>query len=214
MSKEIYCRAIIDPKEIHAKAELGQTVRFYESGPSATRHTIYFEFEDETSTTFYAYYDNTFVGNAITATTPATYDSKTVTSAQLDGVEWYSYSSSDIPLNTQLIDFTKVTNDYIVSASYLDGVEFQFEWASVSDYTLIDPSMTFSYMGASQFDVCFYDSTKAFISGFNIGEDTGSSDQIAIGTLTPAKIPANAKYVRIDSFSNPDNTELSLIRTA
>lgn len=64
------------------------------AAPSATRHTIYFEFEDETDLTIYAYYDAAFVGNAITATTPATYDNKTVTLAQLDGVTWYSYTPS------------------------------------------------------------------------------------------------------------------------
>ena len=63
-------------------------------GPSATQHTIYFEFTDETNETVYAYYDDTFVGDAITATTPATKGQKTVTLAQLDGVTWYSYSPS------------------------------------------------------------------------------------------------------------------------
>ena len=67
------------------------------SAPSATRHTLYFEFEDETTATVYAYYDSAFIGNAITATTPTTYDSKTVTSAQLDGVEWYSYTPEPTP---------------------------------------------------------------------------------------------------------------------
>lgn len=67
------------------------------SAPSATRHTLYFEFEDETTATVYAYYDSAFIGNAITATTPTTYDSKTVTSAQLDGVEWYSFTPTPTP---------------------------------------------------------------------------------------------------------------------
>lgn len=62
------------------------------SAPSATRHTLYFEFEDETTETEYAYYDDSFISSAITATTPTTRSSKTVTSAQLDGVEWYSYT--------------------------------------------------------------------------------------------------------------------------
>lgn len=66
------------------------------AGPSATRHTIYFEFEDETAATIYAYYDSSFVGNAITATTPTTYDNKTVTLAQLDGVTWYSYTPAPV----------------------------------------------------------------------------------------------------------------------
>ena len=67
------------------------------SAPSATRHTIYFEFEDETTETEYAYYDDAFIGSAITATTPTTRGSKTVTSAQLDGVEWYSYTPTPTP---------------------------------------------------------------------------------------------------------------------
>lgn len=62
------------------------------SAPSATRHTLYFEFEDETTETEYAYYDDSFISSAITATTPTTRNNKTVTSAQLDGVEWYSYT--------------------------------------------------------------------------------------------------------------------------
>lgn len=60
--------------------------------PSATQHTIYFEFEDNTNTTLYAWYDETFVDDAITATTPTTYGGKTVTLAQLDGVTWYQYT--------------------------------------------------------------------------------------------------------------------------
>lgn len=65
--------------------------------PSATRHTLYFEYEDETTETEYAYYDDAFIGSAITATTPMTRNNKTVTSAQLDGVEWYSYTPAPTP---------------------------------------------------------------------------------------------------------------------
>lgn len=60
--------------------------------PSATAHTIYFEFSDSTDTTITAYYDSTFISDAITATTPTTYGQKTVTLAQLDGVTWYQVS--------------------------------------------------------------------------------------------------------------------------
>lgn len=67
------------------------------SAPSATRHTLYFEFEDETTETVYAYYDDAFIGSAITATTPTTRGGKTVTSAQLDSVEWYSYTPEPTP---------------------------------------------------------------------------------------------------------------------
>lgn len=67
------------------------------SAPSATRHTLYFEYEDETTETVYAYYDDALIGSAITATTPTTHNNKTVTSAQLDGVEWYSYTPAPTP---------------------------------------------------------------------------------------------------------------------
>lgn len=58
--------------------------------PSATQHTILFEFSDGTDITITAYYDSTFISDAIRATVPTTYDSKTVDSASLDGVAWYT----------------------------------------------------------------------------------------------------------------------------
>lgn len=104
--------------------------------PSATRHTILFEFEDETSTTIYAYYDSSFVGNAITATTPATYDSKTVTSAQLDGVEWYSYTPVPVgpTYDTIFDDDITVGSGGIAIASlsdlyFAEGETWRVTWA-------------------------------------------------------------------------------------
>lgn len=60
------------------------------STPSATQHSIYFEFSDDTNTTITAYYDSTFISDAITATTPTTYGGKTVDSASLDNIVWYT----------------------------------------------------------------------------------------------------------------------------
>lgn len=60
--------------------------------PSATQHSIYFEFSDSTNTTINAWYDDSFISDAITATEPTTYGQKTVTLAQLDGVTWYEPS--------------------------------------------------------------------------------------------------------------------------
>ncbi|MDV3427469.1 MAG: hypothetical protein LIR50_10590 [Bacillota bacterium] len=51
------------------------------STPSATRHTLYFEYEDETSEIVYVYYDDAIMGTAITSTIPTTHNNKTVTSA-------------------------------------------------------------------------------------------------------------------------------------
>lgn len=75
----------------------GGTVRFYENGgtPSATAHTILFEFEDTTSTSITAYWDSSFISDAIRATVPTTYDSKTVQEASLDGTAWYVKPSED-----------------------------------------------------------------------------------------------------------------------
>ncbi len=179
--------------------------------PSATAHTIYFEFSDETDTTITAYYDSTFISDAITATTPTTYGQKTVTLAQLDGVTWYEPSA--IPLNTQLIDFSAVLNDTLLDPG--NGNTVEYSYISTSDFTKIDPSMTFSYTGIGMAYVCFYNSSKTFISSLTISEDTGGGGYEACnGTLTPAKIPASAEYVRINSFNNPSSSELSLIRTS
>ena len=75
----------------------GGTVRFYENGgtPSATQHTILFEFEDTTTTSITAYYDSTFISDAIRATTPTSYGGKTVQEASLDGTAWYTKPSED-----------------------------------------------------------------------------------------------------------------------
>lgn len=58
--------------------------------PSATQHTILFEFEDTTTATITAYYDSTFISDAIRATVPTSYGGKTVQEASLDGVTWHT----------------------------------------------------------------------------------------------------------------------------
>lgn len=126
-----------------------------------------------------------------------------------------SAPSEDIPLNTQLIDFTAIKSGYIVDGD--TGEETVSQWSSCSDFTLIDPSMTFSYIGYQWYDIVFYDSSKSYISNITMYQDTGVTitNDYAHGTLTPSKIPSTAKYVRINSYpTNPSSTQLSLIRTA
>lgn len=67
--------------------------------PSATAHTILFEFEDGTETTVIAYWDGTFISDAIRSTTPIKYDSKTVQQASLDGVAWYKAAAYTVLYN-------------------------------------------------------------------------------------------------------------------
>ena len=193
----------------------GGTVRFYESGgtPSATAHTIYFEFSDETTTTITAYYDSSFISDAIRATTPTTYGGKTVTLAQLDGVTWYEVSSG-IPLNTELVDYNAVRTGYVVGDS--GAIEAGESWECVTDYIPIDPSMTFTFKMLDWYDFGLYDANKNVVQVYgahDIADSTGND--IATGTLNSSRIPSTAKYVVL--VGNPYNLSsntLSLIRTA
>ena len=181
--------------------------------PSATQHDIYFEFSDETNTTITAYWDDSFISNAITATTPTTYGNKTVTLAQLDSVTWYEPAS--IPLNTQLIDFTKCLQDTLIDSS---GQEMAWQWYWASDYTNIASGMTFSFTCGWWTDMAFYDSSKSFIRAFAVFESglatqDSQDSNIGHGTLTGSSIPSNAAYVRMSS-SGTNSNYMSLIRTA
>ena len=82
-----YVGHLVDGTQVTGTGQGGST-------PSATQHTIHFEFTDETTENILVYYDSSFIGNAITATVPTTYNNKTVTLAQLDNVTWYSYTPS------------------------------------------------------------------------------------------------------------------------
>ena len=193
----------------------GGTVRFYENGgtPSATQHTINFEFEDETSSTITAYYDSTFISDAIRATTPTTYGGKTVTLAQLDGVTWYEVSG-DIPLNTELVDYNAVRTGYVVGDS--GAIEAGESWECVTDYLPIDSTMTFTFKMRDWYAFGLYDVNKNVVQVYvshDIADSTGND--IATGTLNSSRIPSTAKYVVL--VGNPYNlstSTLSLIRTA
>lgn len=193
----------------------GGTARFYENGgtPSATSHTILFEFSDETSTTITAYYDSSFISNAIRATTPTTYDNKTVTLAQLDGVTWYEVSG-DIPLNTELVDYNAVRVGYNVD---YDGTIIEGEsWECVTDYLPIDSSMTFTFKMRDWYVLGLYDANKNVVQVYDAHDVADSSEnEIATGTLNSSRIPSTAKYVVLvgNPYSLSSNT-LSLIRTA
>ena len=178
--------------------------------PSATAHTIYFEFSDSTNTTITAYYDDSFISSAITATEPTTYGSKTVTLAQLDGVTWYEVSG-DIPLNTELIDYTKASSSTEID-DYGRAISSD-PWYYASDYTAIDPSMTFSLAGAQWGNLALYDANKTFVRAYAMNDIKDSaSNNIAHGTLSGNRI-SGSYFVRITAQGN-NSTYLSLIRTA
>ena len=58
-------------------------------GGSATQHVVHLEFTDNTNTDVYVYYNDTNFNSIITSSRPTTFNSKTIESAQLDGVQWY-----------------------------------------------------------------------------------------------------------------------------
>lgn len=108
------------------------------AGPSATRHTLYFEYEDETTETVYAYYDDALIGSAITATTPTTHNNKIVVSAQLDGVEWYSYTPAPVIPTYDMIfddDITIVSGSITIASLsnlyFADGETWRVTWGGV-----------------------------------------------------------------------------------
>ena len=207
---------VTDPSHIMAGyvghlADGRQVTGTGQGGPSATRHTIHFEFIDETTQDVYLYYDSAFIAEAIRATAPSTYGGKQVSLAQLDGVTWYE--PAPIPLNVELIDFTKVTNGVFIGD---DGLEHANEWMQTSDYTPIDPIMTFEYIGYMWYYMGIYDANKNVIDAVYLYADKDSEDQngSAHGTLTPAKMPPEAAYVRLSSVTGGDSRVLSLIRIA
>ena len=123
--------------------------------------------------------------------------------------------TGNIPLNTQLIDYTAGEEEYLIDGD--NGEKVSNQAGFISDYTEIDPSMTFTYAGYRWWDAAFYDSSKTYISGFRNDEyaDTIDENDIAHGTLTPARIPSNAKYIRITTYIvMVDSSGLSLIRIA
>lgn len=182
--------------------------------PSATQHSIYFEFSDSTNTTINAWYDDSFISNAITATTPTTYGGKTVTLAQLDGVTWYEVSG-DIPLNTELVDYNAIVQGYYVDDAANGAITAGDSWNCVTDYLPIDPSMTFSFACSAWYGIGFYNASKTPIRGV-LANDLGTvQNDYVHGTITPSNIPSNAAYCVLTG--NPyalTSNYLSFIRTA
>lgn len=178
--------------------------------PSATQHTIYFEFSDGTTQSITGYWDSSFISDAIRATIPTTVDGKTVTLAQFDGVTWYE--PADIPIGVQLINYNDVLTGYDISA---DGsINSSDLWNCVTDYTKIDSSMTFTFACSQYVNVGFYDKNKKAIRTVSADEIKDSAkDYVAFGTLDSSIIPSGVAYIVMQGNSYSIE-ELSLIRTA
>lgn len=88
VSKNIIANGTYDPANDNADGYSSVTVNV-QSGGSATQHVIHFEFTDNTNTDVSVYYNDANFSSVITSSRPTTYNSKTVETAQLDGVQWY-----------------------------------------------------------------------------------------------------------------------------
>jgi hypothetical protein len=120
----------------------------------------------------------------------------------------------DIPLNTELVDYTTVRTGYYVDDA--NGAIVAGEsWNCVTDYIQIDPSMTFSFVCPAWYGVGFYDSSKTPIRGITSNDLGTVQNDYVHGTITPSVIPSNAVYCVLtgSSYSLSANY-LSLIRTA
>lgn len=181
------------------------------STPSATKHTIHFDFSDETDTDIDVYYDDALLTTMIQAYTPATYGQKTVILAQLDGVAWYE--PANIPLNIQLVDYNVVLTGYTIDS---DGNIITSEaWNCVTDYIPIDPAMTFSFKCRQYAEIGFYNTQKNPIGTVVADEIKESAENYtAFGYLTPSMIPSGAAYVVLSGNTYGIEETLSLIRTA
>lgn len=178
--------------------------------PSATSHTLYFEFSDSTTETITGYWNSTFISDLIKATTPTTYGQKTITLAQFDGVTWYELVN--IPFNTQLIDYNDVLTAYTVSAN--GSITSSDQWNCVTDYTAIDPTMTFTFACSQYANIGFYDKNKNAIRTVVANDIKDSAeDYFAFGTLDSSIIPVGTAYVVMQGNSYHIE-DLSLIRTA
>lgn len=180
-------------------------------GGGATQHEIHLEFSDSTDTDIDVYYDDSLIGTMITAYTPTTYNNKTVTLAQLDGVTWYE--PSVIPIGTQLIDYTKCSADTTINST---GQAETLQWYYASDYTLVETGMNFSYRAGLWTYLAFYTDAKAVIgttSIYNIATVDPNDSNTGYGNISGSAIPANAKYIRL-AGTGDDSDHISLIRTS
>ena len=178
---------------------------------TATHHVIHLEFSDSTDTDIDVYYDDAMIGTMITSYEPVTYSSKTVTLAQLDGVTWYQ--PSVIPLNTQLIDYTKCTADTAIGNT---GAAIEQQWYYASDYTPMEAGMSVSYRAGIWFYIGFYDASKnpiATMYVYQYATQDPNDSNTGYGNISGANIPANTKYMRLCG-TYTDSDHMSLIRTA
>ena len=138
--------------------------------PSATQHVVHFVFTDSTTTDFNIYYNDALFGTMITSYTPETYSSKTVQTAALDNVTWYTRPT---------ITWETIFND-TVDYFQDDNATYAYCWISaLSDVQIPDNSVwRITFDNVEYLCTAAYDSTNQMnVLGnfkYSVGADNGS----------------------------------------
>lgn len=179
-------------------------------------HTITFELRDGSTANIQVGYNDALISTMITSYVPEKYNNKNVLSGSLDGVEWFNLSA--IPFDTELIDFTTAKMGTLVDKN--TGLQVQDSNTSsscCSDFIPIDPGMTFELMAYHWYNVVFYNEDKQRV-GYIYLHDTATAPQgggqFWTLILNSSNIPANAAYIRINTYLEPTADHMSLIRIA
>ena len=183
-------------------------------GGELQSHSITFSLRDGSVANIDVNYDDPLISTMITSYIPEKYNNKNVLMGALDGVTWFDLSA--IPFDTELIDYTKAKEGTMVNAS--SGQEYSDSSTTASccsDFTPIDPSMTFTLMAYHWYRSVFYDENKQAIGNIYI-HDTGTAPDgggtFWTVTLDSSNIPANAAYIRVNTYLAPNAEHMSLIR--
>ncbi len=185
------------------------------SSDELSSHSISLRLRDNTVANIDVNYDDPLISTMITSYIPETYNNKNVLVGALDGVTWFDLSA--IPLDTELIDFTKVKTETMVNNS---GAEYQDSNTSSScctDFIPIDPNMTFTLMAYHWYRSIFYNEDKQAVGNIYIhdnGTPSAEGSVFWVVTLNSTNIPANAAYIRINTYLEPTAEHMSLIRIA
>ena len=125
-----------------------------------------------------------------------------------------SSTTPTIPLNTELVDYTTCSNEYIINKW---GEPESQEWGCCTDYIEIDSTMTFTYHANYWYYLAFYTASHEWIRSVHIS-DISTQDQsgnYGDGTLSGSDIPSMARYIRLSAgYGANSSDEVSLIRTA
>ena len=161
------------------------------SGSELSSHSISLRLRDNTVANIDVNYDDPIISTMITSYIPETYNNKNVLVGALDGVTWF--------------DLSAIPQDSNTGSS------------CCTDFIPIDPNMTFTLMAYHWYRSIFYNEDKQTVGNIYIhdnGTPSVEGSVFWVVTLNSTNIPANAAYIRINTYLEPTAEHMSLIRIA